>query len=243
MQNVNRDRGGQDFLTNAIQSVINPGAYVISGSLDGLDNFWFGFRNATTLKKENEQLRQKQRSYEMYEERIDRVQSELDDMRKMLDLPIPSDKNKQFARIIGYAAQQNRLTLNVGSSDGIKRYMPVVAAEGLIGIIETVEKRHSQVLLLSSPVLRVSAKTLSDPNVPGLLHGETADRLVLEVLGSDAVHTGETVVTSGLSNDIPEGIHIGIIVESRAEPRYGTRRILVEPSAKIGNINEVFVIK
>lgn len=241
-QNVSRDRGKQDFLTLSVQSVVNPGANVVTSVLTGLDNFWIGMRDAKSLKAENEQLRQMERTAGRYLETVDRLQSEIDDMRKMLDLPVPSGREKKFAKVIGYYQVQSRLTLNVGSRDGIEPYMPVVSADGLIGIIETVESRHSQVLLISSPALRISAKTIADPNVPGLLRGETADRLVMEVLGLDEVHTGETVVTSGLT-DIPGNIHIGVVVEARSEPRYGTRRILVEPSAKIGNLSEVFVIK
>ena len=243
VQNVFRDDAGQDFLTLSVQSVVNPGADVVTSALTGLDGFWTGFRDASRISAENERLRQIERAANQYQETLDRLQSDLDDLRTMLDLPVPSDNEKLFARVTGYFQRWNRLTLNVGARDGVKRYMPVVSADGLIGIIEVVESRHSQVLLISSPVLKIGAKTLGDPNVPGLLHGETTDRLVMEVFGSDEVHTGETVVTSGFSEDIPAGIHIGTVVESRDQPRYGKRRILVEPSAKIGNINEVFVIK
>lgn len=243
MQNVSRDRAGQDYLTLAIQSVVNPGANVLSSALNGLDDFWTGFRDASRLKAENDRLRLIERTAEQYQDTLDRLQAELDDMRRMLDIPVPPEKEKLFAKVSAYWAPQNRLTLNVGSRNGVKKYMPVVSADGLIGIIEVVESRHSQVLLVSSPVIRIAAKTLGDPNVAGTLHGETADRLVMDVFGSDEVHTGETVVTSGFSEDIPAGIHIGTVVESRDEPRYGKRRVLVEPSAKIGNINEVFVIK
>ncbi|MCH7945448.1 MAG: rod shape-determining protein MreC [Armatimonadetes bacterium] len=238
-----RDNGREDFITNAVKSVVTPGSSVVTRSLSAIDEIWVGFRDARKIKRENERLKDIARGAEQYAETLERYKNELRDLRRMLELPMPDDREKVFARVVGYAPMQNHLTLNVGAKQGIKPYMPVIAADGLIGVIETVSQGRSQVLLLSSPTIRVASKTLGTPNVPGMVRGETTGRLLMEIYDPGEVHTGKTVVTSGYSETIPEGILIGTVIASMDDPRFGARRLRILPFVHMGDLNEVFVLK
>ena len=52
----------------------------------------------------------------------------------------------------------NMITIARGSRDGVKVRLPVVAPEGLIGRVNTVDERTCQVLLITAPSLEIGAK-------------------------------------------------------------------------------------
>src|SRR4029077_948197 len=119
-----------------------------------------------------------------------------------------------------------------------------VCAQGLIGRVQTVYPKSSQVVLLSSPDLTVGASVVRDPPQPGLLHGESPNNLVLELTNPDApVQIGDAVVTSGFSDMIPRGIPIGRVIQVYPDIEFGARRASIFPSVSIGSLREVFVLK
>ena len=243
LQTVAKNKGHTDFVTRAVQSVESWPAGEINAVLAFGQNISTGVRDAHRLRQENAELRAIAQSAEIYNEAIDRVQKQIDALNAMVGYDAPGPFQKVFAGVVGYFPNENRITLDKGSDDGIKPHMPVVAAGGLVGIVETVDKSRSQVLLVTSRAIRVAAKILAQPDVPGILRGETQNRLVFELLASDDVHTGEQVVTSGHSEDTPAGISIGIVVEVIDDPQFGTKRVFVLPNLHMGAVDEVFVLK
>ena len=65
----------------------------------------------------------------------------------------------------------------------------------------------------------------------------------MEPFESSRVSTGSSVITSGLSELIPAGIPIGIVVEAVDDKQFGTTRVFVLPHIQTGEINEVFILK
>lgn len=150
------------------------------------------------------------------------------------------------AEVIGYFPYENRFTLNVGWDSGVKVGQPVVAAGGLLGKIQVVTGKTSQVLLLASPEPsnRIGALALRNPPSAGLLRGESSATFVLEFSDPKApVATGDLVVTAGFSEHIPRGIPIGRVIQVDDNVEFGKRQARVYPSASIGNVREVFVLK
>jgi cell shape-determining protein MreC len=57
------------------------------------------------------------------------------------------------------------------------------------------------------------------------------------------VESGDLVVTSGFSSEIPKGIAIGKVVSVHDDPAFGKRTAIVYPRVALGQIREVVVIK
>lgn len=202
-----------------------------------------GVRDARSLRREVDRLKALEDAANQYQETLDRLQSRIDALNAMHGYKPEGSYQKVFARVIGYFPQQNRATIDRGSDHGIAQHMPVLAADGLVGVIETVTPGSSQVMLVTAPQIRVAAKVVGEATVPSIIRGETPTRLYLDLLGPEPVYTGETVVTSGFSNTIPPGIRIGTVVESIDDPRFGVKRVFVLPSVHMGAVNEVYVLK
>ena len=125
------------------------------------------------------------------------------------------------ARIISNSVnqQQNYLTLDKGSEDGIRPDMGIISAGGVAGIITNVSPSYSTGLSLLNTRWNVSAK-LSKNNYFGSLVWDGKnyrEALLNEIPFHVDVALGDTIVTSGFSSFFPEGITLGT-VESFAKP-------------------------
>lgn len=243
LQNLSRDRGRVDPFSTIVRALVAPPTRATNGVIAFSGDFVIGVRDAHALRQENARLRSVEESYKRYQEIYDLLYKDYSALRDQVGYELPKDKGKVFARVTSFMPFQSRMTIDRGSKHGISPHLAVVAAKGLVGIVETVSSDTSQVLLVTSPSIRVAVKVIGETNVPGISRGETPTRLVIDLLQSDVVHTGESVVTSGFSTTVPAGIPVGTIVDARMDDRFGTQRVFVVPSVSVGDVNEVFVVK
>jgi len=177
-------------------------------------------------------------------ETVGRLNKEVDYLRSLNDLPPVGGRNKVFATVTGYFALENRITISAGADRGLRAGLPVLTAEGLVGIIQTVDKGSSQVSLLTDPNRKVGALVINrDPPPLGIIRGENQALLILTVDSTSPVENGDTVSTSGFSDRIPRGIPIGKVNQVYSDPTTGSKRVEVFPNVALGNVREVVVLK
>jgi len=121
------------------------------------------------------------------------------------------------ARIINNSInkQNNYLTLNAGSNEGIQREMGVITKDGVVGVVASVSKNFSTVISLLNTNLRVSAKHSRSGTFGSLYWDGLNYRTV--VLSEIPQHVnliqGDTIVTSGYSSIFPPDIPLGTVEE------------------------------
>jgi len=180
---------------------------------------------------------------EGYERESVLLTDQVDRLRRTVGLPNYGRK-RVFAEVIGFFDYDNRLTIGVGADKGIAPGMPVVSSTGLVGLVQTVDKKRSQVQLISSPTLKIGVMIEGSDAVVGLLRGENASRLIWEVIDENApLKVGDYVCTSGYGEMIPRGIRVGRVVEIMKDTEYGATRVFVVPSVKLIGVQEVLVLK
>jgi rod shape-determining protein MreC len=141
------------------------------------------------------------------------------------------------------------LTLSAGSSAGISRYSPVVAPEGLVGIIQSADPSMSIAILYTNPDFRASTMS-ADGSAFGIIYphssgGSGEDAYMLELHGVPSRATlkpGEMVYTSGLGGTFPRGIAIGTIVSELKTPEVWTKTYLVRPAVTPSRLTTVLVL-
>lgn len=243
-QNVARNDGRSDPVTLVARTVIGGPARALDHALDDGGDFLAGWLRSGDLAAENRRLAQIARVADLYADREADLQREIVSLRKLLALPDYGGRDVTRAVVIGLFPYENRLTLRLQSGDGVKPGLPVVAADGMVGVVQTVDGATCQALLLSAPSVRVGALVMGDPPQAGLLRGETPDRWVVELLAGDAeIRPGAWVVTSGYSERVPRGIPIGRVARVDSQPEYGQRRVRVAPSVRLGEVREVAVLR
>jgi rod shape-determining protein MreC len=145
------------------------------------------------------------------------------------------------------ATDGRTLLLSVGEREGISAFDPVVAPEGLIGVVLSVARRTSVVMTWAHPEFRVSAFTV-DGNASGVVapagtpgSGEGA----LEYRGvpyRDSVPTGTLVLSSGLGGVYPKGIPVGTVIGVAREQAGWERVYRLLPAANPGSAAHVLVL-
>ncbi len=139
------------------------------------------------------------------------------------------------------------LLLGAGSADGVAQFQPVVAPEGLIGVIQSVETQSSMATTWAHPEFRASAFT-ADGAVAGVVapSAPAARRVpLLELRGvpyRDSVPAGSVVLTSGLGGVFPKGIPIGVVVGVARESAEWERVYLVRPMVSPDQVRHVLIL-
>lgn len=243
-QNTARTRGTEDPLSRVVQAVVNPLGRALTGGANAGEDFFSGVGSARALAQENRILRKQIAAASLYAERERVLATQNDQLRRILGLPVYGGKKRIPTDVVGYFPHENRITISAGRPAGVTPGLAVVAPDGLVGVVQVVGETSSQVTLLSSPNQRIGGLVLRTPPLPGILRGESAERLNLEFLDTSApMQIGDWVVTSGFSERIPRGIPIGRIVKLEPVPGFGTRRAYIYPSVRLGMLHELFVLK
>lgn len=249
LQTSARAQGRTDPVTAAARTAIRPAAIAFSSIGNGVSGFGAALTRGRALQEENDRLRAIAAAAANYQSDIDRLQLELEQVRKLAGWKEQGGRSKVPATIIGFFPQESRLQLDVGSSKGIRKGMPVATYDGVIGRVETVDRGTSQVLLLTSQEegSRITAlvdRPRPNPPVAGLLRGGGSNSLILELTDPTAtVQMGDRVITSGFSSVIPRGLVIGKVVSIEDDPAFGKRNAVIFPAVAIGEVREVFVIR
>lgn len=133
-----------------------------------------------------------------------------------------------------------------GIDDGVLRNRAVISPDGLVGRTADVSAHTAEVLLLSDPACKVSAR-VSRTGSFGLVTGQGVNLKGYPVARMEFIHkdtpirVGDEVVTSGLGGVFPRDVLIGYI-ESIATEEAGLYQIAeILPQAVINLTDVVFV--
>ncbi|HEV2083546.1 MAG TPA: rod shape-determining protein MreC [Gemmatimonadales bacterium] len=145
------------------------------------------------------------------------------------------------------ATDSRTLLLSVGSREGVTPFNPVVAPEGLIGVILSVSRTSSIAMSWAHPEFRVSAFTVGG-NAFGVVAPSIEGRNnegALEFRGvpyRDSVPLGTLVLSSGLGGVFPKGIPVGTVIGTVREEAGWERVYRLRPAANPGSAAHVLVL-
>jgi rod shape-determining protein MreC len=153
------------------------------------------------------------------------------------------------AEVLHQPEPTNPLTfiVSAGREKGVRPLSAVVSAEGLVGIVASVDAQTSVVLTWAHPEFRASA-IASDGSVSGIVapHGAAGPGVwLLELQGvpyRQQVPEGTVIVTSGLGGVYPRGIPIGTVVGLASEALGWERTFLIRPAIHPSALSHVMVL-
>ena len=141
--------------------------------------------------------------------------------------------------------EDNYLTLDKGSADGIRPEMGVVDARGVVGIVFKTSPHYALVISLLNSKSSISCK-IAGSDYFGYLkwQGGAVQYAYLKALPRHAqFNLGDTVVTSGYSTVFPEGIMVGT-VDDMQDSHDGLSYLLkVKLATDFGKVNAVRVVE
>ncbi len=133
--------------------------------------------------------------------------------------------------------------INRGSDDGLRRGMPVVTAQGLVGRVAAVTAGAARVQLITDAgsVVNVS---LQSSEASAVLQGTLTGEVTLNMIPQDVgVETGELLLTSGLGGNFPPNILIGQVTGIRSRSFELFQTASVQPVVDFARLEIVLVIR
>jgi rod shape-determining protein MreC len=196
----------------------------------------------------------RQRNTEL-EEQVSKLQAEIIDLKQQIaETRILSalvgfaranpDNQYAAAAVIGRDASPflQYVIINRGSDFGIRRGMPVVTQQGLVGRIAAVTASAARVQLITDNASTINVR-LDPSQSQGVLQGQiTGDVLVNMIPQSANVQIGDLVLTSGLGGTYPPNILIGQVTGVRKRDYDLFQTASVQPAVDFSQLEIVLVI-
>ncbi len=144
------------------------------------------------------------------------------------------------------------IIVDLGSKDGVRKDMPVISLQGMVGIVSQTSNYHATVKLLTTldpldPNSKAIAATAVGKENQSFGMVESYDKAtgmltMTQIKEDDPLKRGDTIVSSGSGGLFPKGMIIGEVI-SRQVGDFGlTNTATIDPSADFKNWKEVFVV-
>ena len=171
--------------------------------------------------------------------------SELQVLSALLDFARTHSENEYItAAVIGRDISPflHYVIINRGSDDGLRRGMPIVSSQGLVGRVAAVTADGARVQLINDPDTAINVR-IQPSGAEGFLQGSITGDITVEAIPQDAnIQTGDLVLTSGLGGNFPPDMLIGQVSGVRQRPVELFQTATVEPVVDFSQLEIVLVI-
>ncbi len=243
-----RDRTNLTPVEKIIKNTVTPVESGVTRVLNGINDIFRTVFTIGSIKEENEKL--KQRIAELESENILLREYEYQNIRLRELLQFKDTVSRSFDTVSASVVGRNpsnwfeTVTINRGKDDGVKKNMPVITSQGLVGHVINVSDSSAEVLLIVDSSSAVGGLVQIN-RTPGVIEGlDKKGYLKMSYISKEApVREKQVVITSGLGGIFPKGIPIGRITEVEMESNGLVKHATVRPFVDFNRLEEVMVIK
>ena len=199
------------------------------------------------LKTENESLKQKNSELEQQLREYEIIKNENEQLKQELNL---AEKYEQYTTVPGMIISRDisnyskTLVINVGSDNGIKEKMTVIADEGLVGYVVSVTNKTAKIQTIVDSASATSCLASSTRDAM-ICKGTIESKSVLSASNIETnarIIQGDSVETSGLGGIYMKGIHVGKIKKVNEGSNKTDSYATIETAVDFEKIETVLVI-
>jgi rod shape-determining protein MreC len=244
------------ILALALGGYLGPVSRTIGGSLVGVQT-WLSTRysavqqlvtvprDVAQLQQENAELQSELAGLQAQIIQLQEQASQSETLAALVDFSREHPGNKyKGAAVIGHDPSPflHYVIIDAGSSDGIRRGMPVVTEKGLVGRVDAVIGAAARVQLITDPSSAVAVK-LRNAKTESVLSGSISGDLTLQMLSQDAtVEPDDLVFTSGLGGGFPPDLLVGQVQAVHKLESDLFQDATVQPVVDFSNLGIVLVV-
>ncbi len=143
-----------------------------------------------------------------------------------------------------WSQMDNYLMINKGEAQGIKVDMAVISPQGIVGVVIGTTENFATIMPVLHSNSRNSVK-VRRTSTNGSLVWEGGDYRYAKVLDIPTTHKlykNDTIVTSGLANDFPEGIPVGYVESVSTIKGSGFYSVKVRLATDFNKLDHVYVV-
>jgi rod shape-determining protein MreC len=224
--------------------VLSPWQRAFHWIVDSISSVFKNYIFLVNLKEENRRLQEEVRRLKRENDGLRESAYAVERLRRLLLLKEQVSLPLISAEVIAYSpsALLRTIVINKGERDGVRKGVPVVTWEGVIGRVMRIAPRSAVVLLLIDRNSSVDCM-VQRTRTRGILEGEGGDRCYLRYVPRlEDIEVGDHIISSGLQGVFPAGLSMGTV--SRIEKKeYGLfQEIEVIPSVHLSRLEEIMVI-
>ena len=242
-------RGGRSGPFEAVGrgalSVVGPLQSAVSRIFRPIGGFFSGLAHIGSLQDENRRLRAEVEALKRQNASTVSIRRAYGTLAGILKLKEDLRLQGPTASVIAQSVDNFEwaVTLDRGSSDGVKTNDPVVTGDGLVGHVVQVSSGWSRVQLIIDPESAVGGR-LAASGETGLVVGRRDRPLEMELVSDEAnVQTDEQVITSGYQGGLyPPGLSIGVVSHVYTDPGSLAKKVEVRPAVDFSSLEFVLVI-
>ena len=253
-QLTEREGGPLHSMQRAVASVFGPMEEGTTRALKPARDLISWFDETFNARGENDDLRSELQQLRTELAQAQSAEGENKQLRELLSLDRQgtlAGYTPVTARVIGRSPTvwYSTVTIDKGSSAGVKLNDPVITGDGLVGRVADVDRGASKVELITDHTSAVSARVLPS-GAQGIVEPEVGnpDDLLLDFIDQQAeIKRGQTLVTAGWSNSqyssaYPPDIPIGNVTEATPGEQGTYQRVRVKPFADMRELDYVQVL-
>ena len=217
----------------------------ISTRVQALQDFFTAPRDIASLRARNAELQAEVSQLQAQVIDLQQRVNETEVLRALVDFSRSNPESTyRAAAVIGRDPSPflHYVVINRGSNDGIRRGMPVVTNQGLIGRIDAVIADAARVQLITDPASSINVH-LQNADAEAVLIGSVTGDVSLDMISQDvSVEPGDLILTSGLGGGYPPDLIIGQVVSIRSLDVELFQQAVVQPSVDFTRLEIVLVI-
>ena len=241
---VRHDRAVVSFTRQAVLFLMSPVIKVTAVTVSSVSRVWADYVDLRNLREESLRLT---REAAVLQRRISYLEEQALETQRLQGLLAMREVSRaEFlaARVVGKDATNwfKTVLIDRGSLAGIRRNMPVVAPDGLVGRVVEVTPTAAKVQLITDPV-SAAGGLIQRTRVIGIVSGSLGAGLKVRYLPLMAdIAIGDEVVTSGMGGVFPKGIPLGRVIA--AERRSGAlfQEATLAPKVDLSRLEEVLIL-
>jgi rod shape-determining protein MreC len=242
--------GGASLLQRAIFASLSPLQKAVSAVVRGVSGAWRGYLGLRGAHEESQRLSERVRHLEtLLQERAHQAR-EAERLRELLGLREILPLETTVAEVVARDGLpwHRTITIDKGSENGLTLEAPVISPTGVVGRIIALGPHAAKVQLLqdreSGAGVLIERSRVSGvvTGPPGFSDSGSRDLVMKYVPELADVVVGDVVVTSGQDRIYPKGLVVGR-VRSVGKGSGLFKDILVEPSARFDQMEEVLVVR
>ncbi len=241
--------GGVSLLQRAIFTLLSPLQNAVSAVVRGVVGAWTGYLDLRGTRQENQRLVERVRNLETLLQERGHLAREAERFRDLLGLREILPMTTTVAEVVARDGLPwyRTILVNKGSEDGLALEDPVISPTGVVGRIIAIGPHTAKVQLLQDRDSGAGV-LIERSRVTGVVSGQVgfsdtgSSDLVMKYVPELAdVTVGDVVVTSGQDRVYPKGLVVGR-VRIVGKGSGLSKDILVEPSARFAQLEEVLVV-
>jgi len=228
----------------AVSPVVSVETWVSSRYL-AIYDFLTVPRDVDTLRQQNSALENEVSQLQSQVLELQQQLSETEVLYALLDFARSKPENKYVAAsVIGRDPSPflSYIIIDHGSDDGLRKGMPVVTQQGLVGKIDAVTATAARIQLITDAGSVVNV-TLKEAKAEGQVSGSVTGDLSLERIATSVSLTeGDLAITNGLGGTYPSDIVVGQILSPSKGENDLFQKASVQPVVDFSGLKAVLII-